>query len=266
MLRPAAALAPFVDWFGWFEADLPPARETSVPTGLCSLMVNLAEDELRWYDDAGRVHRRSGIGVSAARPGPVTIDTAEQRRIVCVAFRPGGAYPFLPAPPGALDEPVVDLVDLWGRAAVDLRERMLAAPTPHAALLTLQNELAVRAARPLEVDHAVVAAAAAIGRGAGVAEVIETGGQRRRFTAQVGLAPKRYGRVRRLQRLLDDVKGRPDVDWSRAAADTGYFDQAHMVNEFRALTGVTPGGYRPRSPGERNHVPTERPAPRSGRR
>ena len=113
-LRPAKALAPFVDWFGWYESDLPPARETSVPTGLCALMVNLAEDELRWYDDAGRVHRRSGIGVCAARPGPITIDTAEQRRTICVAFRPAGAYPFFDAPPGALDEPVVDLADLWG--------------------------------------------------------------------------------------------------------------------------------------------------------
>jgi len=261
MLRPAAALAPFVDWFGWFESDLPPARETSVPTGLCALMVNLAEDELRWYDGAGRAHRRSGIGVCAARPGPVTIDTAEQRRTVCVAFRPGGAYPFLPAPPGALDEPVVDLVDLWGRAAVDLRERMLAAPTPHAALLTLQAELAARAARPLEVDHAVVAAAAALGRGAGVTEVSDrlgttTGTLRRRFATQVGLTPKRYGRIRRLHRLLDGVVGRSDVDWSRAAADTGYFDQAHMVNEFRELTGVTPGRFRPRSVEERNHLPT----------
>jgi AraC-like DNA-binding protein len=223
-------------------------------------MVNLAEDELRWYDGAGRPYRRSGIGIGAARPGPVTIDTAEQRRTVCVVFRPGGAYPFLPAPPGALDEPVVDLVDLWGPAAAALRERMLAAPTPHAALLVLQAELADRAARPLDVDHAVVAAAAALGRGAGVAEVSDrlgttTGTLRRRFAAQVGLTPKRYGRIRRLHRLLDGVVGRSSVDWSRAAAETGYFDQAHMVNDFRELTGVTPGAYRPRSPGERNHVP-----------
>ena len=262
-LRPAPALAPFVDWYGWYESDLPPACETSVPTGLCALMVNLAEDELRWYDSAGRVHRRSGIGVCAARPGPVTIDTAEQRRTICVAFRPAGAYPFFAVPPGALDEPVVDLADLWGPpAARDLRDRMLAAPTPHAALLTLQSVLAQRAARPLEADSGILAAAAALGRGAGVAEVSDrlgttTGSLRRRFAERMGLTPKRYGRIRRLHRLLDGVVGHSDVDWSRAAADSGYFDQAHMVNEFRALTGVTPGAYRPRSPGERNHLPAE---------
>jgi AraC-like DNA-binding protein len=258
MLRPDPALAPFVERFGWYESDLPPARETSVPTGRCALMVNLDDDELRWYDAAGHAHRRSGIGVCAARPGPVTIDTAEQRRTIYVEFRPGGSFPFFPH---ELDEPVVDLADLWTPStARDLRDRMLAAPTPHAALLTLQAALAAKAARPLEVDRAVVAAAAALDRGARVAEVSDrlgttTGTLRRWFAARVGLTPKRYGRIRRLHRLLDGVVGRPDVDWSRAAADSGYFDQAHMVNDFRELTGVTPGAYRPRSVAERNHVP-----------
>ena len=49
--------------------------------------------------------------------------------------------------------------------------------------------------------------------------------------------------------------GRSDVDWSRAAVDNGYFDQAHMVNEFRALTGVTPTAYRPRSPASATTCP-----------
>jgi AraC-like DNA-binding protein len=267
-LAPAPVLAPFVASLGWYESDGPAdgVLETAVPTGLNQLVVNLCEDELRWHA-GGAVHRRPGIGISAPADRPVTIDTAEQHRTICVVFRPAGAYPFFGPPVDALDEPVVSLADLWGDDR-DLRARLVEAPSPLAALSLLQDELVARAVRPLHPDRGIATAAAALGRGLPVGEVSDrlgttAGALRRRFAAQVGLTPKRYARVRRLQRLLDSVLVRPGFDWSRAAVESGYFDQAHMVNEFRALTGVTPSAYRPRSSLERNHVPITTVAPSS---
>ncbi len=45
------------------------------------------------------------------------------------------------------------------------------------------------------------------------------------------------------------------ADWADVAAEHGYTDQAHLIHDFRALTGITPTAYRPRSVEERNHVP-----------
>ena len=244
-----------------------------MPTGTSQLVVNLDEDELRWYDGAGVAHRRAGAGLCAAVGGPVVIDTAEQRHTICVVFRPAGAYPFFGPPANALDEPVVSLVDLWGPGAAGVRDRLLSAPTPHAALLALQDELVARAPRPLERDRGIASAAGALGRGVRGRRGQRPARPHHRLAApavrRAGRArPKRYGRIRRLHRLLDGVLAVPDPDWSRAAAESGYFDQSHMVNDFRALTGVTPAAYRPRSPGERNHVPLtrRRPARRSAPR
>lgn len=262
-LAPAPALAPFVAHLGWYASELPPGRETTVPTGTAQLVVNLDRDELRWHA-GGRTHRRPGAGFCPPTPAAVEIDRAEQRETICVVFRPGGAYPFM-GPIDALDEPVVALDELWGQTSV--RDRLLAAPTPQAALQLLQVELAARAALPLDPDPGIRAAAAALHRGAAIGDVsdrlgVTTGTLRRRFAAQVGLSPKRFSRIRRLQRLISTAAG---GDWARAAVEVGYFDQAHMVNDFRALTGLTPSAYRPR---ERNHVPVTGPraAPRSGRR
>jgi AraC-like DNA-binding protein len=259
MLAPSARLAPFVASLGWYAADLPDGRETSIPTGAGQLVVNLDRDELSWHDGAGRRHTRAGAGFCAPMASPLEIDTAQQRRAICVVFRPAGAYPFV-GNVDALDEPVVALDEIWGRT--DLRERLCTAPTPSAALEVLQAHLESRAT--LEPDHGVEKAADALSRGQSVGAVSEslgmtTGSLRRRFATQVGLAPKRFARVRRLQRLLD--AGR-DGDWARAATEVGYFDQTHMINEFRTLTGMTPTGYRPRSAGERNHVSLPRPAAR----
>jgi AraC-like DNA-binding protein len=65
---------------------------------------------------------------------------------------------------------------------------------------------------------------------------------RRRFHASVGYGPKVLARVLRLQRLLALAK-RPggDLNLARLAADAGYADHPHMVDETVALTGQTPG-------------------------
>ncbi len=36
-------------------------------------------------------------------------------------------------------------------------------------------------------------------------------------------------------------------DWARIAAAAGYFDQAHLIADFRRLVGLTPGAFRKRA-------------------
>lgn len=63
---------------------------------------------------------------------------------------------------------------------------------------------------------------------------------RRRFTANVGLGPKRFARTMRLQRMLELERNHAGASLSRLSLEAGYFDQAHMVNEFLRLSGRTP--------------------------
>ncbi len=262
---PSPALAPFVASLGYHESGRASARDLRIPSGSMLLAVNLASDEARWYDGAnftGANTRRGAIVVSAGA-GPIGTDFAEWPVTVGVAFRPGGANPFFARPASAIDEPVVELEALWGRDGDALRERLLAAPTPQAMLSTLEAVLVERMVRSPEPDPAVAVAVGVLDRGAPVAEVADRVGitdrtLRRRFTEQVGLTPKRFARVRRLHRLLASIVGEPAVDWARAAADCGYFDQTHMVKDFRALTGLTPGAFRPELACPLNHIPLAR--------
>jgi methylphosphotriester-DNA--protein-cysteine methyltransferase len=59
----------------------------------------------------------------------------------------------------------------------------------------------------------------------------------RRFRDHTGLTPKRFARIQRLQRLLAAVEPAHPVDWARLAAEHGYCDQAHLIDDFRELTG-----------------------------
>lgn len=273
--KPAAPLDRFVDSIWYHEApELPDAIERILPRGSMSLLINLAEDELRGYqgDDLARCHRMKGVALCGAYSEHFAIDTQEQRSIVGVEFSPGGAYPFFDEPADVLANQHVSLELLWRREASLLRERVLHAPSPEAKLRVVERVLLERLARPLERDRAVDFALRAFsdrtphGRARAVSDVLgELGisGKRllKSFAEQVGLTPKRYLRVQRFQQTLDVIaareyareSSRAVVSWASVALDAGFYDQAHFIHEFRAFAGVTPREYVARRR-EKNHL------------
>ncbi|MCP4784921.1 MAG: AraC family transcriptional regulator [Fuerstiella sp.] len=62
----------------------------------------------------------------------------------------------------------------------------------------------------------------------------------RLFRRHVGISTRMFARVIRMQSLRERVGRSNPVDWSAAALDSGYYDQAHMIAEYRSLTGLTP--------------------------
>ncbi|MDQ7730744.1 AraC family transcriptional regulator [Halomonas sp. SpR8] len=62
---------------------------------------------------------------------------------------------------------------------------------------------------------------------------------------ELGLSPKRLGRILRLQQTFPKVLG-GTTSFALVAGDHGYADQAHMIREFSTLTGYSPGFWRSR--------------------
>ena len=65
----------------------------------------------------------------------------------------------------------------------------------------------------------------------------------RHFTETVGLAPKRYATVARLNSTLRHLStGRP-LTLAEVAVDNGYFDEAHMSHDFTRYFGMSPARF-----------------------
>src|SRR6266571_746165 len=65
----------------------------------------------------------------------------------------------------------------------------------------------------------------------------------RMFLEYVGVNPKWVIRRFRLHGLLGRFNGDETPDWAEVAVELGYFDQAHLINDFRAIVGETPREY-----------------------
>src|SRR5262250_1872951 len=237
--------------------------ERLLPDGLAELVVNLHDRKIPVYDP--RNIKRYETFPPAIVCGPhsqfFVIDTASQRDVVGVHFKPSGAYPFLGLPSTEIWNLHVGLDSLWGRVAGELRERLLEAQTPHAKVRILEESLLAKSAAPER--HPAVAFDLRQFHRTPEAQKISSVTQQiglsaRRFIdvfqKEVGLTPKLFCRVRRFQRVLRVIGSRRPIDWAEIALTCGYFDQAHFIHDFRAFSGINPSAYLADHTEHFNHV------------
>ncbi len=236
---PPPPLVEFVDSFWLCEGDVPPGTvERVLPAGTMELVIDLGPDPIPPL-------------VGGVQTEFYLADTSGLTSVMGVHFRPGGAIPFLKSPASELQNRTVPLDALWGDSAFELVDRLLAAATPWAKFRVVQEELVARAARSLNRHPAVDYALATFHAGhdaPAVGDVAERTGLSpkrfiRLFTDEVGLAPKLFCRIRRFQQVLRHVGRLPQDTWTGIANDCGYYDQAHLIRDFRAFCGLKPTEY-----------------------
>ncbi len=60
------------------------------------------------------------------------------------------------------------------------------------------------------------------------------------FAAQLGLSPSVWRRLQRLHATLRLLRQLDSPQWAQVALSAGYYDQSHLINEFRSISGLTP--------------------------
>ncbi|MEO9467395.1 helix-turn-helix transcriptional regulator [Parasphingorhabdus sp.] len=63
---------------------------------------------------------------------------------------------------------------------------------------------------------------------------------RRRFADLLGCSPKSYARQLRLSSTVIAAENCDQPQWAQLACAAGFTDQAHMINEYKSLLGLTP--------------------------
>jgi AraC-like DNA-binding protein len=61
-----------------------------------------------------------------------------------------------------------------------------------------------------------------------------------RFREQIGLPPKAVARLLRFEHARELAERSDRPRWAEIAFECGYYDQSHLINDFRAVTGRTP--------------------------
>jgi AraC-like DNA-binding protein len=282
--RPGPPLDRFVElvtYYSGYEPDH--SKERLLPDGAVEIIVDLTDTPKRLYDrgDHARSTAFREAWISGMRREWIVIEAAPGASMVVIRFRPGGAYPFLGFAVEAITDCVNPLDEVLGVAAASLRERVLAAPTVAAKMRAVESWLGERARGRLESHPAIEYLTGRLFAPAGlhISDLVDELGYSQRhvlglFRRWVGLSPKQYGRIRRFQQVLaalarthrtidplaaSELRAGPlaEPDWAEVALAHGYYDQSHLIRDFRDFAGLTPGGYAAAYRGLENYLPID---------
>lgn len=262
---PQPPLSDFVDIIWYYEGQpVTHSRERLLPTGTIELILNLAEEQTRVYDQKLKCQKHGAVIFCGIHTEYFVIDTDSQEKVLGVHFKPGGAWPFLGVPARELKDLHLDADTLWGKIARDLRCDVLSAPTITTKLNVVERFLWNKLSLSVNRHPAVIYALQQMRRtDLRVKEITDAIGLSQRrfielFSDQVGLTPKTYLRIMRFQTAIQKIaSSNLEPDWSQLALDCGYFDQAHFIKDFRAFSGINPTTYQRKCSQHLNHVPLD---------
>ncbi len=207
------------------------------------------------FDEPVGIDYGNGIMGSAYRiaiVGPHTrhgIHLHLNRRIDAFAifFQPLGLWQLFRIPPGEFPDRWYHGEDLFGCAVEELYEQLAACGSFPMRVRAAERFL-LRRASAAAGQTAIQQCATHLFRTGGATGIGEAAHQcgmslrhfERRFTAEIGIAPKLFSRISRFQMALDARLRMPDESWLAIAHRFGYHDQMHMIRDFVSLGGASP--------------------------
>jgi methylphosphotriester-DNA--protein-cysteine methyltransferase len=220
-----------------------PAGETVtervLPDGAVRLMFDFADSP-----SAG-----PSVRVAGASTSPTVLRLSGRMEGLSVALHPGAAAAVLGMPAGEIEGQALPLQTIWGGEVSALAAQMAEAPNDAARVMLLATALQSRLGkRPSLHQHRASHAARLVSAAQGglslrqAAQAVNVGERRLQqlFFEHVGVSFRAWTRLSRLHACLRLIRQQPQPAWADVAADAGFYDQAHLANEFRALCGLSP--------------------------
>jgi AraC-like DNA-binding protein len=173
------------------------------------------------------------------------------QRTVTVRLHLGAAQAVLGVPASAISGHIVPLEELWGEATTSrLYDQLTEAHTTIDAAAIVESAIAERLAdadtprthSPLALEAAERLMNASVSTVAADLRVSERH-LRRVFREAAGLSPKTFAKLARFHRALHAARQDSNTNWANIAAATGYYDQAHLIDEFQTIAGITPRAF-----------------------
>lgn len=178
-----------------------------------------------------------------------------QVELMGVRFYEGGAYPFLGVPLIELRNELTLLDALDRPGLLRLHARLHEAESLPARINLLEEWLLGRLGLGKERNALIPASLTMLREREGHVPIpalaqefaISQRQLERLYQSQVGMSPKQYSQLLRIETARLALKQMNEQSTTRLAVDLGFYDQAHFIREFRAVIGMTPYAYLKRN-------------------
>jgi AraC-like DNA-binding protein len=179
-------------------------------------------------------------------------------RLFCIVFRPNGFYKLFGVPPGHFTNLISAATGIFSAMTSQLELQLQEAATFQNMVTCAEIAMTscLRKVKYKDPYNSIETASNLLLQYSGNISIewlayesnmsIKT--FERAFTTQVGIAPKLFGRIARFNtalslKLMDEIR-----DWTSIAHQCGYFDQMHLIKDFKRFAGAAPSRFFKTSP------------------
>jgi len=249
---PQPPLSRFIECLWAVSGTSSHKRERVLPNGVLEVIINLGSfHKVLARDNYMREQFYKESWVAGIQNRHLVIEAVRETNLIGIRFRPGGAYALFGFPMNELADQVIELDLIQKQRFADLHQKLLAAHSTQERFAVVERMLL----DALDFNHsghpAVHYLAGRLRAWDGAVRISELVEQvalshkrlTKLFERDVGMTPKSLAQVYRFQSALRRIAHDGNPDWSCVAADCGYYDQSHLIHDFRRLSGMTPSEY-----------------------
>lgn len=247
---PVSVVERFFVTRGYIPPDQP-LKNSILPSIMQSLIINFGSDPQYAYFPNGEILVCQGDQIMGQFTARIEDSLQGKLEYIGIQFSPTGLYRLLQVPMDQFSNRIRALKDHidWHDA---LRNDLESAEETSDHIAVLEKHVGEHLlVEESELLKAIEQAADLIRQSNGSMPLAETCRKvglsvrtlQRYFPEFVGVSPKAFARIARFNAVTRLIEQEKPLNWQEIWAETGYFDAAHFVNDFKAITGMTPSSY-----------------------
>jgi AraC-like DNA-binding protein len=248
-ITPSKFLSQYIKHYWVLEAEDSDGRvcERIIPTGIIEWMFHYGKTFIVKSPEAEKFQPRSFV--SGINSHYTDVSTRGESGVIAVTFYPHGASQFLGFPLSEIENVSIDLRDIFCAEIRDVEEQICAASSLMERIGIVEQFLLSRF-QPMKTNDLLLIKESVnlINQSKGQIFASDLSKKllltnkslERKFSVLLGKTPKQYIRIVRFQGVIDRLSNPQNWKLTQLAYESGYFDQAHFIKDFKTLSGYTP--------------------------
>jgi AraC-like DNA-binding protein len=247
--KPCKSLNSFVElfWSGSFNADASGQLSLQmIPNGCVELIIHLNDLHCDLENNYGWAQSPDFM-ILGLFTQPYEVRFSGRVKVFAIRFKPEGFYNIFGVPASEFKERYEDMTLVKCNGFRDFGNRI----REEKSVASMINRVEIYLLKSLQdnkIDMSYVNLAAQLIRSTKGIKIDELSNKvfiskrqlEREFKSKIGISPKHYLRLTRINEVLRFLSSKQSIDLTSVAYHCGYFDQAHFIHDFKRITGKNP--------------------------
>ncbi len=247
---PAPVLQPYIFRFWILKTIRELPKEKSLPDGMIKMYIFLNDTMPIYTNERGdMLHWKDGVGGHSLE-GNISLTVPGGVYVVGCTLKPYFFHLITKIPIDLINNSIIDLHNCFGCRGDALKERLQNAADIQDMIYILnhfyidlcifKNNIGASSLIHYAQNQIIKEKGSVRIDKLGELSNVNLKTLERKFKIQIGMTPKMYSRLLRFNHAISLHNSNPGMDWSDISYCCGYYDQNHLIKEFKHFAGAPP--------------------------